>query len=86
MRSHGVMSVVFYLFYGIPTYNFRACSVPKEWSPVTIPDQIICLIYIGFDQLEQFWGEFCLKRTVPYRFSQRDARKTLISIVTLVAA
>jgi hypothetical protein len=52
-----------------PTYTFRVCSIPKEWSPVTISSQIICLIYIGFDQLEQFQGEFRLKRTCRYRFS-----------------
>jgi hypothetical protein len=68
MRSRGGMPLAF-LILQIPIYTFGAYSYPKEWSPVTIPSQLICLIYIGFDQLEQFWGEFWLKRTCPYRFS-----------------
>jgi hypothetical protein len=52
MRSSGGMSVAFSDFTNIPTYTLRAYSVPKEWSPVTILSHIICLFYIGFDQLE----------------------------------
>jgi hypothetical protein len=48
---------------------FRDCLVPKEWLLVIIPCQIICLLYIVFDQLEQFRCEFQLKRIGPYRFS-----------------
>jgi hypothetical protein len=51
MCSRGGMSVA---FYKITNYTFRVCLVPKKWSPVTIPSQIICLINIGFDELEQF--------------------------------
>ena len=58
--SHGGMPVAF-SDYGIPTYTFRAFSVPKEWLVVTIPIQLICLIYLGFDHVEQFRGEFWLK-------------------------
>jgi hypothetical protein len=72
---------LFLILLYISTYTFRASLVPRKWSHVTIPSQIICLIYIGFDQLKQFRDEFCLKRIGLYRFDENSYLVLLAKMV-----
>jgi hypothetical protein len=44
--------------------SLRTCSVPRDWSPETIPSRIVYLI-IRFDQLERFQGKSQHKLTGP---------------------
>jgi hypothetical protein len=41
-----------------PLISLRACSVPRERWPRTIPDRIACLINISIDELEWIMVEF----------------------------
>jgi hypothetical protein len=47
---------------------FRVHSVPWEPWPRTIPSRIACVIYISFDQLEQFLSGILDKQTRPFYF------------------